>query len=133
METQTEQITETKKTTIHQQIFACEDRDQRKKLLKELSKGAKAIVKMTEGAQTVNEILLEWYTNEEHAEFHGFWEWKKLGYKVKKGAKGFFIWSKKRKAKEKHEDKEDEEYSFYSLAYLFSNAQVEPLKMKEDA
>ena len=133
METQTEQKTETKKVSIHEQIFACENREQKKQLLKELSKGAKAIVKMTEGAQTVNEILLEWYTNEEHSEFNGFWQWKKLGYKVKKGEKAFFIWSKKRKAKEKHEDKEDEEYSFYSLAYLFSNAQVEPLKKKDDA
>ena len=98
-----------------------------------MSKTAKQIVKATDGEKTVNEILIEWYTNEKHEEFHTFWDWKKLGYKVKKGARAFFIWSKKRKAKEKQEDKDEEEYSFYGIAYLFSNAQVEPSKVTENA
>ncbi|MFD2824803.1 ArdC-like ssDNA-binding domain-containing protein [Lacinutrix iliipiscaria] len=120
-------------TTIHEAMQNCTTKDQKKQLLKSISIDAKEQIQL--GAteeETVNGVLISWLTNKTHQEFNGFWQWKKLGYKVKKGEKAFFIWSKKRKAKDKDSQEDDKEYSFFSLAYLFSNAQVEPLK-KEDA
>lgn len=123
----------TETPTLQQQISACEDRTQRKNLLRELSQTAKAKIELGD-ERRVNEIVLEMYKTADHQEFHNFWEWKKLGFKVKKGSSAFFVWSKKRKGTDKKEGAEDEkEFSFFSLAYLFSNAQVEPLKKKEDA
>jgi len=122
----------TETTTIHEQIFACQSRNEKKALLKSLSKAAKIIVKTQEDGN-VNSVLLDWYTNEEHQEFNSFKRWIQLGYKVKKGEKAFFIWSKPKKAQDKNENSEKEEYSFFSLAYLFSNAQVEPLKATPNA
>ncbi|OBQ56103.1 hypothetical protein JJL45_05180 [Tamlana sp. s12] len=113
---------------LHQQIFNCKSRDERKQLLKNLSKSAKQIIEATNEG-TVNSVLLDWYKSKEHQEFNSFLGWKKKGFAVKKGSKSFFIWSKPQKAsKEKPNNEENEEFEFYGIAYLFSNAQVEPLK-----
>lgn len=128
----TTQDTTTETKTIHQLIFNCESREDRKKLLKSLSKSAKKIVEMTEDG-TVNSVLIDWYKNEEHNEFHSFWGWRKKGFKVKKGAKSFFVWSKPQTAKrDQPKEGEDEEFEFFGLAYLFSNSQVEPLKKESN-
>ncbi len=119
-------------TTIHEQIFNCKSREEKKELLKSLSKGAKQIVATTEEG-TVNSVLIEMYKNNEHQEFNSFKRWLQLGYKVKKGAKAFFVWSKPKKAKDKTSENEEDEFSFYAIAYIFSNAQVEPLKEKVNA
>jgi len=123
----------TENLTIQEQIANCESRSDRKTLLRKWSKTAK--IKQEKGdSRRVNEIVLDMYKNKEHQVFNNFWEWKKLGFKVKKGESAFFVWSKKRKGKEKTEGADqDKEFSFFSLAYLFSNAQVEPLKKKNDA
>jgi len=125
----------TENKTIHELIFACETREDKKNLLKSLSKSAKMVIEAEQEDKRVNEVLIEWYTNENHNEFKKFWDWKKAGFKVKKGEKAFFVWGKKRKATEKatNEKEEDKEFKFYPIAYLFSNAQVEPLKTKENA
>lgn len=122
-------------TTIHELMQNCETRDQKKALLKSLSVQAKeAIEKGATEEPTVNSVLLSWLKNDTHNEFNNFWEWKKKGFKVKKGASAFFVWSKKRKGTEKAQDNdsEEKEFSFFSLAYLFSNSQVEPLSQKND-
>lgn len=119
--------------TIHELVFSCDTKEEKKELLKSLSQKAK--MKQQAGDErTVNQILMDWYTNETHQVFYNFWEWKKHGKKVKKGEKAFLVWSKKRKATEKaeKESEEDKEYKFYSIAYLFSNAQVEPLKTAQN-
>lgn len=124
----------TEKQTVQEQIFSCENRQDKKTLLKEMSKTAKSIIELSGDERRVNEVLIEMFTTEEHQEFNNFWEWKKLGFKVKKGSKAFFVWSKKRKGIDKTEgDGDDKEFSFFSLAYLFSNAQVEPIKKTADA
>lgn len=120
--------------TIHEAMQNCTTKEEKKQLLKSLSIQAKEEIEL--GAtehETVNAVLMSWLTNSKHKEFNGFWKWKNEGFKVKKGEKGFFIWSKKRKAKDKESQDDDKEYSFFSLAYLFSNAQVEPLTAKKDA
>ncbi len=119
---------------LHQDIFSCETRQDKKNLLKEMSKQAKVQIEVEQKDRRVNEVLLDWYANEEHNEFHNFWEWKKKGFKVKKGEKAFFVWSKKRKGTDKNEESgEEKEFNFFTLAYLFSNAQVEPIKKNTDA
>lgn len=122
--------------TIHELMQNCNSKDERKDLLKSLSIKAKELIELGQTEATnVNSVLMNWLTNDTHKEFNNFWEWKKKGFKVKKGAKGFFVWSKKRKAvdKELSTEEEQKEYSFFTLAFLFSNAQVEPLKAKESA
>ncbi|MBL87218.1 MAG: hypothetical protein CMO82_11230 [Winogradskyella sp.] len=120
--------------TIHQAMQNCNSKEEKKQLLKSLSIQAKEAIELgTTEEATVNSVLISWLTNEEHQEFNGFWEWKKKGFKVKKGEQGFFVWSKKMKSKDKQSEDEDKEYTFYSLAYLFSNAQVEPITPKENA
>ncbi|MFB9055071.1 hypothetical protein ACFFVB_18465 [Formosa undariae] len=123
----------TTQTTLAEQMHQCADRTERKQLLKALSNEAKQIIELNGLDKRVNEVLVQMMTDGTHKEFNNFWEWKKQGYKVKKGAKAFFIWSKKREATKQTESGEDEEFKFFSLAYLFSNAQVEPLTKKANA
>jgi hypothetical protein len=93
--------------------------------LKELSRAVKPLVKL--GAyDTVNEAVIETaYRNNGHNEFKKFSEWKEEGKRIKKGSKGFPVWARPREMKkEDHPDLEDE-FSFFPICYLFSNAQVE--------
>lgn len=122
--------------TIYDTVFSCQTRDEKKQVLKELSNTAKMAIELgTTEAETVNEFVINLYRNEEHQEFNTFKGWKKLGYTVKKGSKGFFVWSKKRTGTEKatNPNEDDKEFKFFSLAYLFSNAQVELTNAKKDA
>lgn len=123
-------------TTIHDAMQKCTTKEEKKQFLKTISIQAKEAIELaTTEETTVNNVLISWLTNETHQEFNNFWEWKKKGFSVKKGEKAFFVWSKKRTATDKNQDNDTDEkkYSFFSLAYLFSNAQVEPSKNKENA
>lgn len=101
-------------------------RDIRRKELIKLSKIARA-KRDEEGLDcTLNEIIIDdFYTDDEHQEFHLLRDWNEKGYKVKKGSKAFTIWGKKRTVENTDPDSEEDEYKFFPLAYLFSNAQVE--------
>ena len=96
----------------------------------------------------INDILIDvFYTNAENSTFHSFNGWIDEGYKVKKGSKGFPIWGKKRSATAKEAEPEtvptpktepkdtttetEKKYKFWPIAYIFSNAQVEPIKTPE--
>lgn len=106
-------------------------RDERRKILIEHSEWARDY-RDKEGLDcTLNQIIIdEIYTDESNEEFHSFWKWKELGYKVKKGMEAFAVWGKKRTVETQTEDEDEEskKYKYFPLAYLFSNAQVEPLK-----
>jgi len=112
---------------------------QKRQALREISKVAKMMLQseaMEE--ENVNEIVINhFYKNDTHQEFKSFKGWMKAGFAVKKGEKAFCIWGKPRKKKETDPKEENEEQGkkskFYPLAYIFSNAQVEPLKKKESA
>lgn len=114
-----------------------------KKRLLILSKNAKNTTSYNTGNATVNEIIISWYTEsilEENKdlkasdiEFKTFAGWKKEGKKVKKGEKGYIVWSKPRKYKKKVESEEtatgktkteEFDFEFFGTAYLFSNLQV---------
>jgi hypothetical protein len=114
---------------LYNQIFSCSSRTEKRNLLKKLSEQAKLKIELQGLDKKVNEVLIQFYTNETHKEFKTFKGWMKDNKKVKKGEKAFFVWSKKLKGTEKAKDQEDDkEFKFFGMAYLFSNAQVEPLK-----
>lgn len=105
-------------------------RDARRKALITLSRQAREMRDSNEELAdlTINDIVLEhFYTDEENFEFKLLRDWNKAGFQVKKGARAFTIWGKKRKGTKAAEQEggEDQEYKFFPLAYLFSNAQVE--------
>lgn len=112
---------------------------EKRQALREISKVAKMMLQTeTTEEQNVNEIIInQFYTDEKHQEFKSFKGWMKAGFAVKKGEKAFCIWGKPRDKKETDPKEENEEQGkkskFYPLAYIFSNAQVKPLKKKEDA
>jgi ferritin len=123
-----------KMENLHEKIFGCKDRNEKKELLKLLSQKAKAVQELEEEDRTINSILIEFYTNDKHKEFKTFKGWISDNKKVKKGEKGFFVWSKKLKGTEKTAGaEEDKEFKFFGIAYVFSNAQVEPQKTKNNA
>jgi hypothetical protein len=92
--------------------------------LKTLSTQLKPLVKAGE-FNNVNEALIEVaYKTPEHQEFKKFWDWKKAGYTILKGSKAFAVWAQPIKGKKKEEAKEGEEFDFFPICFLFSNAQV---------
>ncbi len=96
-----------------------------RQMLKELSNEVKPLVK--EGAfDTVNEAVIKLcYMRDGHDEFKKFNQWLNEGKRVKKGEKGFPVWARpKDMKKDEHPDLEDD-FSFFPICYLFSNAQVE--------
>lgn len=81
----------------------------------------------------VNDVLIQLYKNDDHKEFNTFQGWKKKGYKVKKGAKAFCIWSKPIEVKD--EDKEEDELedkTYFGIAHIFSNYQVEKMEAQNE-
>ena len=101
--------------------------------LKAISKIAQMAIKngATE-AQTVNEFVTDHYKSENPGieEFDTFHQWKDKGFKIKKGSTAFVVWGSPRKGKleepvMKSDGKEDDEFEFFPLCYLFSNQQVE--------
>jgi len=116
---------------IYTKIFSCSTRAEKKELLKFLSMEAKEIIELNALDKNINSVLIDFYKNETHQEFKTFKGWIFEGYKVKKGEKGFFVWSKKLKGTEKGETAEDDkDFKFFGIAYIFSNAQVQPIKQK---
>lgn len=79
---------------------------------------------------SVNEGLVAMYAEQGHTEIHSFKKWLELGYCVRKGEKALLLWGEPRKAdnKQKQTEQDKDEFSFFPLAYVFSDKQVEPLK-----
>lgn len=86
-----------------------------------------------EAGKSVNELLTDIYSNRAQArEWDTFRGWKKRGYYVAKGERGFAVWSRPIKADEAETDAGEsgesgetkpERESFY-VAYIFCAAQV---------
>lgn len=107
-----------------------DDSKEKRQYLRELSKKAKFILSLgSDEFETVNEVLVDQYTNQEgeESEFHTFKEWKRRGYTIKKGETAFLVWGKPRKlkAEDAAEEEEKEGTSFFPVAHLFSSNQVE--------
>lgn len=102
---------------------------QKRDELKKVSAIAKELVKGGE-FNTINEGIIGIYTNETHQHFKTLPQWNEAGYKVKRGEKAFLVWGKPkgRKNAEAKAEPSEEESNFFPIAFVFSNAQVEPAK-----
>ncbi len=79
---------------------------------------------------SVNEGLVDMYRQQGHTTIHSFKQWLSEGYCVRKGEKALLLWGEPRKAanKEKKVESDEDEFSFFPLAYVFSQLQVEKLQ-----
>lgn len=137
IETLEKNKTELQQEEIYKMIFETSGREEKRKVLRSLSKQAKQIIDLDPNCEevTVNEVIINrMYKSANHREFNTFKGWKEKGFKVIKGSKAFFIWSKPRKAQRMSEEQSNEdeekitqEYEFFGVANLFSNAQVQPI------
>ncbi|MCU7879296.1 MAG: YdaF family protein [Candidatus Thiodiazotropha sp. (ex Lucinoma aequizonata)] len=92
-----------------------------------------------EGCEKVNDFLLVMHQQASGCEqFKTFHDWKKAGYKVKKGSKSYRVWGSPLKAKKQGEEqpaepaaegKSDAEktFKFWPMRSLFTENQVEPI------
>lgn len=96
--------------------------------LSKLSQSIKAAMELGQiEAATINEALIEIYSEGEEVEFKTFNDWKKEGYKIVKGSKSFPIWGApiKCKAKVIEEGAEEaKEFSMFPICNVFSSKQV---------
>lgn len=111
---------------------------EKRERLKILSAQAKEIREISgEEEKTINDIIIEsFYKNETHQEFKSFKGWIKAGFVVKKGEKAFLVWGRPKQEDKSGEVKpiieDSENGTFYPLSFIFSNAQVQPLKQKDN-
>lgn len=121
-----------KQATAEQAAAAKERRAQFIELSKKLKAEApKAGDGSIESAGGVNAMLLAAYRGETGREdFRSFKKWKEAGYKVKKGEKGFPVWSRPIGYIKAEQGKEvsAEEGQHFGTCYLFHDGQVEPMK-----
>lgn len=115
-----------------------------------MSQEAQAIMEMGaevegfEECEKVNDFLLVMHqqaTGCEH--FKTFHDWKKEGYKVKKGSKSFRVWGSPLKAKKQGEEQQleavqeaesdaEKTFKFWPMCSLFNESQVEPIQGDEE-
>ena len=115
--------------------------DKARERLKILSEEVKDLVE--EGTFfTINDAIVETlYRDGTHREFKSYRQWRKEGFQVRKGEKAFLLWARpkdldrirkeqeSKKTGEPVKEEDVEEMSkFFPLAYLFSNAQVDPME-----
>jgi hypothetical protein len=105
---------------------------QKREELKALSAGYQMLVK--EGAfDSVNTGLVHYYAELGHTTLKSYRGWLKEGFQVKKGSEALLLWGepkplhKNEPPKEKKEGEEKEE-TFFPVAFVFSNLQVEQKK-----
>lgn len=96
-----------------------------------------AIKNSTTDAETVNEFVSDHYRSENSGieKFNTFHQWKELGFNIVKGSTAFVVWGSPRKGKLEEpvklaDGKEDDEFEFFPLCYLFSSKQVERRETK---
>lgn len=103
---------------------------QKREELKALSAGFKILLK--EGAiGSVNEGLANYYAEQGHKILHSYRQWKEQGFQVKKGSKALLMWGEPKKygkQEEQQATEEENKETWFPLAYVFSNLQVEPLQ-----
>ena len=91
-----------------------------------------------EGCERVNDFLLVMHQKSTGCEqFKTFHDWKKAGYKVKKGEKSFRVWGSPLKAKKQGEEQQpvveekkdiEDTFKFWPMCSLFNENQVEPIE-----
>ncbi len=104
----------------------------RKQELVELSAKLKVLVDLG-NFKSLNDALIWHYKsqNPDITVFHTFNNWLLQGYKVKRGEKGYALWTKPILKKVSPEQpnpenpQEQQQYKFFGIFYVFSNLQVE--------
>lgn len=97
---------------------------QARQQLKAISQQLKPLVKLGQ-FNSLNEALIQVaYKNEAHQEFKTFNQWRREGYTILKGSKAFPVWAQPVKGSRAKEGASPEDYEFFPVCYLFSNAQV---------
>lgn len=97
-----------------------------------------------EGCEKVNDFLLVMHQQATGCEtFKTFHDWKKAGYKVKKGSKSYRVWGSPLKAKKQGEEQPAPEvegesdvektFKFWPMCSLFTENQVEPIEGCEES
>jgi antirestriction protein ArdC len=101
----------------------------KREIIKAMSREIQPLVKANV-YKTVNEGLVAIYTEQGHTEIHSFKKWLELGCVVKKGEKALLLWGEPRTGQnhEKKTEQDKDEFSFFPLAYVFSQKQVQPLE-----
>lgn len=123
----TTQATETKKRPI----------DEARERLKLLSLEVKDLVD-DETFYTINDAIVETlYKDESHRIFKSYRQWKKEGQQVRKGEKAFLLWARPKQIQkpmaEAPPENLEEMIKYFPIAYLFSNAQVDPIGEDSEA
>ena len=106
--------------------------DEARERLKLLSLEVKDLVD-DETFYTINDAIVETlYKDETHREFKSYRQWKKEGYQVRKGEKAFLLWARPKQIQKPIEEAKPEDLEemikYFPIAYLFSNAQVDPIE-----
>lgn len=100
--------------------------------LKDLSAVYSMMVR--EGAiGTVNEGLSMYYAEQGHTTLKSYKQWQADGFQVKKGSKALLMWGEPkplRKVEDQPKQEGEKEETFFPLAYVFSNLQVEPIQQR---
>ena len=112
------------KTIIKNPFIKAKGIQEKREILKSISKDAKVAIKINP-ILTVNDALLIMYGGKE---YNTYKQWKKQGKTVKKGSKAYCIWGKPIVNKKENKDKKDKKesmYSMYPIAHIFSENQVE--------
>jgi hypothetical protein len=122
----------------------------KREALKALSRALKPLSQIME--TNLNDIIVGHYSHEigQHpSDFKTYLGWKAEGYQVKKGEKGFAVWScpKQQRMSEDYEKSNpskarsappsevlgQDEFNFYGMAYLFHVGQVEAIEKEGGA
>jgi hypothetical protein len=97
--------------------------------LKALSQGL-AVLKKQGAIETINEALVQMYSDNGFKELKSLYQWNQLGRLIKQGEKALLLWGRPRGKKREpvaagssSQDQEDE-YSFFPLAYVFDITQT---------
>ena len=122
----------------------------KREALKALSRELKPLRQIME--TNLNDIIVGHYSHEigQHSSnFKTYLGWKAEGYQMKKGEKGFAVWSRPKQQRMNEDYKKanpsksrsappsevlgQDEFSFYGMAYLFHVGQVEAIEKEEGA
>lgn len=88
---------------------------------------------------TINDAIMETlYRDESNSDFKSYRAWRKAGFQVRKGEKAFLLWARPKDIKRPAQATEpsaetdiEKMMKYFPLAYLFSNAQVDPIGASE--
>jgi hypothetical protein len=89
--------------------------------LKKLSQEVKLTMLLNPEIKSINDGLKKMYAEKGHVVLKNMKQWNIEGFKVKKGEKAILLWAMKKKVTYL---KEENNFEFFPICYLFSQKQV---------